>query len=547
VTSARGPGALARRLLQAAGLLAALVLAGGLPAPGGADEALPADLALVPSDGGLFLTLGVGHLAAGKTGQGLLARLRQDKDNLATAVEAKLGASLADVERLTFLPAEEVTIVRTTRPYDREKLLGALAPRGRQQKYKDRTYYHDDATGTDIYLVNDQVFLRSWSRPPGKGGLQRLWDRPTAKDAPLGEALRLAAGKHEFVAGVTAPVLLEYLSSRPPEAVRAEPLPPEALPYKPLLQARWATLVGDLGDELKVDVRLAFADKDVARDAEVSLRTALYVLRELLQPAFAELGGPDQQPDQLEALLGKLVTALKTAAVANDGTVVSATAHMGVEAATLGALAQALTEGARRRRVEANLRQIALATINSADFNKGRMPTNIFDKARKPLLSWRVALLPYVEEDALYRQFKLDEPWDSEHNKKLVAKMPRAFAGLNARLNEQGKTVLLAPTGTETAWPGGPDAMRFPASFPDGLSNTIFFVLADDAHAVEWTRPEDLKIDPQKPHAGLGQLAGRYLVAMGDGSAHAVKPTVSKETLWAAFTRAGGEVLGPDW
>src|SRR5271155_415299 len=53
----------------------------------------------------------------------------------------------------------------------------------------------------------------------------------------------------------------------------------------------------------------------------------------------------------------------------------------------------------------------------------------IYSKDGKtPLLSWRVAILPYIEHEALYQQFKLDEPWDSPHNKKLLDKMPKLYA-----------------------------------------------------------------------------------------------------------------------
>src|SRR6185312_11489838 len=55
-------------------------------------------------------------------------------------------------------------------------------------------------------------------------------------------------------------------------------------------------------------------------------------------------------------------------------------------------------------------------------------PPAITDKAGKPLLSWRVALLPYLEQVALYNQFHLDEPWDSEHNRKLLPQMPKVYA-----------------------------------------------------------------------------------------------------------------------
>src|SRR4051794_14898536 len=70
-----------------------------------------------------------------------------------------------------------------------------------------------------------------------------------------------------------------------------------------------------------------------------------------------------------------------------------------------------------------NLKQIALAFHNYESAN-GFSPADISDKDGKPILSWRVAILPYIEEDALPRQFKLDEPWDSENNKKLIEKMP---------------------------------------------------------------------------------------------------------------------------
>jgi hypothetical protein len=207
----------------------------------------------------------------------------------------------------------------------------------------------------------------------------------------------------------------------------------------------------------------------------------------------------------------------------------------------------AVTEVVRTQRSK-NLQQVTLAAINCADANGGNLPAvAIFDKAAKPLLSWRVQLLPYLGEEKLYKEFHLDEPWDSNHNKKLIAKMPKVFGSSNPKLNEQGKTVYLAPTGKGTAWPGGAAALRYPASFPDGTSNTILFVLADDAHAVEWTKPEDLKIDPKKPHTGLGQRGGRFLVGLADGSVHVVKPTVSMDTLRSAFDPADGNPLGDDW
>ena len=67
-----------------------------------------------------------------------------------------------------------------------------------------------------------------------------------------------------------------------------------------------------------------------------------------------------------------------------------------------------------------NLKQILIGVHGYCDAN-GAVPNNVLDaKAKKPLLSWRVHLLPYLEENELYKQFKLDEAWDSETNMKLV-------------------------------------------------------------------------------------------------------------------------------
>src|SRR6476620_2039772 len=73
-----------------------------------------------------------------------------------------------------------------------------------------------------------------------------------------------------------------------------------------------------------------------------------------------------------------------------------------------------------------NLKQIVLGYHNYND-TFGFLPTNQLSKDKKPLLSWRVQILPYIEQDNLYKQFKLDEPWDSAHNKPLAAIIPKTL------------------------------------------------------------------------------------------------------------------------
>ncbi|HTU18075.1 MAG TPA: DUF1559 domain-containing protein [Gemmataceae bacterium] len=217
--------------------------------------------------------------------------------------------------------------------------------------------------------------------------------------------------------------------------------------------------------------------------------------------------------------------------------------------ATMQTLVLRTYQTAQRRDMTNKLKQLGLAMQNYADTYKGRMPAVAnFDKQGKPLLSWRVHLLPFLGANDLYKQFHLDEPWDSPHNKTLLARMPNVFHGPNRKLNAEGKTIFLLPVGKNAAFKGGAERMRFPQDFPDGTSNTILIVEADDAHAAPWTKPEDLKIDPEQPARGLGgHFHEGFLAALGDGSIRIVSKTMSKATLRDAFDPADGRPMGPDW
>jgi len=192
-----------------------------------------------------------------------------------------------------------------------------------------------------------------------------------------------------------------------------------------------------------------------------------------------------------------------------------------------------------------NMKQFVLGLVNYADSNNGKMipPAGISDKDGKPLLSWRVAVLPFIEQDNLYKEFHLDEPWDSDHNKKLIAKMPAIFRAPGSKAGE-GKTTYLLPVGKGALFETSTSKLKYPAAILDGTSNTVLLVDAADDQAVTWTKPDDLKYDAKDPLKGLAARNEKeFLAGFADGAVHAISKAADKDTLRAIFTPAGGETI----
>jgi hypothetical protein len=214
---------------------------------------------------------------------------------------------------------------------------------------------------------------------------------------------------------------------------------------------------------------------------------------------------------------------------------------------------------AARMRDGRHLKQMAFAFHNYHNTN-GFFPaaTSYYTRDGKPGLSWRVALLPYIEEDNLFKQFRLDEPWDSPHNKKLLPRMPKMYL-LPGREDEgSGLTHYQLFVGPDTPFglrgrprhkvPGidafieeGP---RIPMSFPAGTSGTILIVTARDP--VPWTKPDDLPHDRNKPLPPLGGHFGAgFNAALADGSVRWIESTMRETILRRAITSQAQ--AGPDW
>lgn len=208
---------------------------------------------------------------------------------------------------------------------------------------------------------------------------------------------------------------------------------------------------------------------------------------------------------------------------------------------------QSAREAARRAQTMNNMKQVLLAMHNYHDAH-GRFPSQaICDAQGKPLLSWRVALLPYFGAQNLYDEFRLDEPWDSPHNRPLVDRMPTVWADPSAdpAANRAGLTTLQVITGTGTPFATPEEGPGF-RDILDGSSKTLAILRVMPNKAVPWTKPEDHPFDPDEPLAGFGQpdpRSGGVLGGFFDGSVRGLPLDIDAELFRAYVTPAGGETI----
>ncbi len=210
---------------------------------------------------------------------------------------------------------------------------------------------------------------------------------------------------------------------------------------------------------------------------------------------------------------------------------------------------KAAREAARRASCDCNLKQLGVALHNYHDTYGCLPPAYIADEYGRPMHSWRVLLLPYLEGKQVYDQYDFDEPWDGPHNRLLADQMPRGYHCPSDDLSKPGETSYAAVVGPETIWPG--DEIIRLADMKDGTENTLALVEAAGT-GIHWMEPRDVPV--RAARAGINKAPGLGICSrhpMGveavyaDGSVHFLNDFISLETLEALFTRAGGEMPPP--
>ena len=194
-----------------------------------------------------------------------------------------------------------------------------------------------------------------------------------------------------------------------------------------------------------------------------------------------------------------------------------------------------------------HLKQIALAMHNYHDGHTMFPGAYSKDENGKSLLSWRVQLLPYLEEEEgeLFKEFHHDEPWDSPHNKTLIARMPEVYKSPGVKVSKPGMTTYQTVAGDNTIfpWDGHSNSIQ---DVLDGTSNTALLLDASPEFETIWTKPGDLKADPAIIRKALTDRFGNGgLLAFADGSVRELKKDLDDATISNLFERNDGQVI-PD-
>jgi hypothetical protein len=188
-----------------------------------------------------------------------------------------------------------------------------------------------------------------------------------------------------------------------------------------------------------------------------------------------------------------------------------------------------------------------LAVANYQSANGTYPPAHVIGPDGRPWHSWRVLILPYLEESELHKEYDFDEPWDGPNNRKLAARMPRLYAFQGFDRPGNTTTNYLAVVGDETVWPGAKTVS--PADVTDGLTTTILMVENLGA-GVHWMEPRDLSLAGMDLRvnnpAGVSSPYDDPAVATLSGDLQKLRVDMTPATLRGLLTIRGGERLESD-
>ncbi|WDQ17851.1 DUF1559 domain-containing protein [Rhodopirellula sp. P2] len=199
---------------------------------------------------------------------------------------------------------------------------------------------------------------------------------------------------------------------------------------------------------------------------------------------------------------------------------------------------EAAREAARRMSCSNNMKQIGLALHNYHAAYNQLPPAYTVDKDGNKLHSWRVAILPFMEQQALYQQIDLSKPWDAPENAGVASTAVSAYACPSKKGDP------LMTTYVAVVDPSGMFEGAIPTTFgqaTDGLSNTILLVETEHQNEVHWMSPEDIDLQTLLARSEDDSHQGGGHMFFGDGAVKFITNSIEVGLLEALATKDGGE------
>ncbi|MFM7112171.1 MAG: DUF1559 domain-containing protein [Planctomycetota bacterium] len=418
------------------------------------------------------------------------------------------------------------------------------------------------------------------SARPGPGGTweagEFLMARPTGNELIFGTeaAVRAAIGRKKGVAkseGLLEGQIAIRMDRHPVLEALAAAVPE---PFGALAMAKSARLnLGTSGDKAEARLTVRYGTE---KDAEKALE-AVNEARKMAKPLF------DQGRAQVRRELGQkaesdiashfgMVMGLGWLNLMEKGIDAQKVEKKGLELATraeidiadlngigIGPLqagiavgmflpaVQKVRDAASRTASMNNMKMLGLA-LHNYEASMGRFPPAVVtDKDGKPLYSWRVLILPYIEQDAVFRAWKMDEPWDGPNNRRLSKMVIKTFCEPSEPPSNRTRYRVFHGNGAlfETSTVGAKKGTRI-NEILDGTSNTIMVVQTRES--VPWAAPDEIAYDPKKPLPEFGLPgAGHFLAAYADGSVRSLKTTIKPQWLHQLIQKADGIPLPDDF
>ena len=402
-------------------------------------------------------------------------------------------AQVEDHEKLLAVQQKLLILARTA--MDQPRSSRRPGPRIRQFEFKGQTICFFDARDNDFVLapawcLTEKELIVATFPQNIKAYLSRGEKHRSLAEVPaVAEALKSGSG----------PVMLSYIDTQEVFDM-----------VYPLVPMLGQVILSELAKE--------------GIDVDISILPSAPAIRKHLRPGVSTVR---LTPAGIEA------TSTQTLPGGSVVSVLPIIAGVGLPAVT------SARSSARRAMSMNNLKQMTIAMMTYEADNRKFPAAYSVDKDGKPLLSWRVHLLPYLGPKGLYEKFKLDESWNSEHNRKLLPQMPKIYESQDWS-NGPGMTHYMTIRGEKTAFPGK-NGLRL-ADMKDGSSYTIMIVEAEEQ--VPWTAPLDHEYDAKNPAEGLvNSRRNGFIAAFCDGSVRLIPHHVDPEKLNAMFTRDGRETV----